>query len=135
MFFTKKRSNISTQQIFSEIRTDMHSHLLPGIDDGAPNLDASVKLIKGMQQLGYKKLVTTPHILWDIYQNTNEIIQQKFVELKSRLQQENIDVAIEAAAEYYLDDHVAQLLAEKKPLLSFGKKYVLVEFSLASLPL
>lgn len=135
MFFTKKHNTPTAQQIFSEIGADMHSHLLPGIDDGAPNLDASVRLIKGMQQLGYKKLVTTPHILWDIYQNTNEIIEQKFTELKERLQHEQIDIVIQAAAEYYIDDHLDELLAQKKPLLNFGKNFVLVEFSLASLPL
>jgi len=135
MFFTKKNKNITAQEIYSELRADMHSHLLPGIDDGAPDLNASVRLIKGMQQLGFKKLVTTPHILWDIYKNTKDIIEQKFAELKSKLQEEKIDVGIQAAAEYYIDDHVEQLLREKKPLLSFGKKFVLVEFSLASLPL
>ena len=112
----------------------MHSHLLPGIDDGAADVETSIRLIKGLQQLGYKKLVTTPHILWDMYKNTNEIISEKFELVKKKMEEEKLDVELEAAAEYYIDDHLEELLAQKKPLLSFGNKMVLVEFSLASAP-
>jgi len=112
----------------------MHSHLLPGIDDGAADVETSIRLIKGLQQLGYKKLVTTPHILWDMYKNTNEIILEKFELVKKKMEEEKLDVELEAAAEYYIDDHLEELLAQKKPLLSFGNKMVLVEFSLASAP-
>uniref|UniRef100_UPI003C2FDD62 CpsB/CapC family capsule biosynthesis tyrosine phosphatase n=1 Tax=Escherichia coli TaxID=562 RepID=UPI003C2FDD62 len=62
---------------FGELGTDMHSHLLPGIDDGAPDLETSLELIRGMVALGYKKLITTPHIMWDMYQNTREGILEK----------------------------------------------------------
>jgi len=112
----------------------MHSHLLPGIDDGAADVETSIRLIKGLQQLGYKKLVTTPHILWDMYKNTNEIILEKFELVKKKMEEEKLDVELEAAAEYYIDDHLEELLAQKRPLLSFGNKMVLVEFSLASAP-
>ena len=81
MFFKKKTS---TPPVFDLIRADVHSHLLPGIDDGSPDVETSIRLIKGMQQLGYKKLVTTPHILWDLYKNTNEIILGKFELLKKK---------------------------------------------------
>src|SRR6185369_2068019 len=131
MFFKKK---ISAPPVFDLIKADMHSHLLPGIDDGAPDVETSIRLIKGLRQLGYKKLITTPHILWDLYKNTNEIISEKFELLRQKLQEENVDVELEAAAEYYIDDHLEQLLSRKEPLLSFGNKLVLVEFSLASAP-
>ena len=55
----------------------MHSHLLPGIDDGAKDMETSLELIRGMRELGYKKLITTPHIIWDMYRNTPEIIQRE----------------------------------------------------------
>ena len=72
-FFRKKRtdSNIADYGI---LHADIHSHLLPGIDDGSPDIETSVQLITGMNRLGYKKLITTPHILWDVYKNTNTII-------------------------------------------------------------
>ncbi len=52
----------------------MHSHLLPGIDDGSPDTDASALLIAGLQDLGFQKLVTTPHIMSDLYRNSRESI-------------------------------------------------------------
>jgi protein-tyrosine phosphatase len=131
MFFKKKTA---VPPVFDLIKADMHSHLLPGIDDGAQDVETSLKLIKGLKQLGYKKLITTPHVLSDLYKNTTEIILEKFSLLKKRLEEEKIDIQLETAAEYYIDDYLEELLSQKKPLLSFGNKWVLVEFSLASAP-
>lgn len=111
--------------------TDLHSHLLPGIDDGAPDIKTSLALIRGMVDLGYRKLITTPHIMWDMYKNTPGIIQSKLEELRKTVREEGIEVEINAAAEYFLDDHVAGLLKAGEPLLPLSGKMVLVEFSLA----
>ncbi len=117
------------------LRADMHSHLLPGIDDGSPDLDTSVQLIKGLLELGFKKLITTPHIMWDMYQNTREDVLRQFELLNDRLEKERINVEIKPAAEYFLDDNLKKLLANKEPLLTIGNDLVLVEFSMASEPL
>ena len=109
----------------------MHSHLLPGIDDGSPDLETSLQLIRGMTELGYTKLITTPHVMWDMYKNTREIILNKLDMLREAVKAEGIAVEINAAAEYFLDDHVAGLLKDKQPLLTISGNMVLVEFSLA----
>ena len=85
MFFFKKKATHLTVTDLSWLGTDMHSHLLPGIDDGAKDIETSIELIKGFVQLGYKKIITTPHVLWEIYPNTTEIITQGIEELKARL--------------------------------------------------
>jgi len=108
--------------------------LLPGIDDGSPDTETSVQLIKGLKDLGYKKLVTTPHILWDVYKNTRDVIQQNLELLRNKLIEEKIEIDLEAAAEYFIDDHLQELLDKKEPLLFFGNKMVLVEFSMMSRP-
>jgi tyrosine-protein phosphatase YwqE len=133
MFLFKKKK---TDQIpdYGWLGADMHSHLLPGIDDGSPDMETSILLIRGMQELGFKKLITTPHILWDMYQNNSPIILAKLKEVRDRLKEENIDIELHAAAEYFIDDHLAELLEKKEPLLTFGNKMVLVEFSMASQP-
>ena len=113
---------------------DMHSHLLPGIDDGSPDLATSVKLIEGLRELGFKKIITTPHIMQDMYHNKRDDILQGYEALKKHLVAENINVEIEAAGEYFLDDNLKKLLADKEPLLTFGDNLVLVEFSMASEP-
>jgi protein-tyrosine phosphatase len=117
------------------LNTDMHSHLIPGIDDGSPDLDTSIQLIKGLADLGYKKLITTPHIMWDMYKNSSEDILSRYTYLQDRINKENIDVEIKIAAEYFLDDHFKMLLANKEPLLAIKDNLVLVEFSLANEPI
>ena len=116
---------------FSMLNADMHSHLLPGIDDGAEDLEDSLDLIRGMRQLGYRKLITTPHVLWDMYKNTHEIINEKLALVKEAVKKEGIDVEIHAAAEYFLDEHVEELLRNKVPLLTIKDNMVLTEFSMA----
>jgi len=113
---------------------DMHSHLLPGIDDGSPDLATSVKLIEGLTELGFKKIITTPHIMQDMYPNKRDDILKGYEALKKHLVAKNINVEIEAAGEYFLDDNLKKLLADKEPLLTFGDNLVLVEFSMASEP-
>ncbi len=126
------RSKPATAKVdFSVLKTDMHSHLLPGIDDGSPDMMTSISLIKGMMELGYTKLITTPHIMWDMYKNTPEIILDKLEELKAVVRAEGLAIEVYAAAEYFLDDHVAGLLKKNAALLTVSGKMLLVEFSLA----
>lgn len=116
---------------YSVLKTDIHSHLLPGIDDGAKDLETSLQLIRGMKELGYQKLITTPHIIWDMYRNTPAIINDKLEQVQEAIKKEGIEIEIHAAAEYFLDEHVEELLKTKEPLLTISGNKVLVEFSLA----
>jgi len=120
---------------FSLLRADMHSHLIPGIDDGVPDIKTALQLIKGMVDLGYKKLITTPHIMWDMYKNTKENILKGYETLQRAVEEEKIEVEIIAAAEYFLDDYVKELLKKNEPLLTISQNMVLVEFSLAYEPM
>ncbi|HVT84687.1 MAG TPA: CpsB/CapC family capsule biosynthesis tyrosine phosphatase [Chitinophagaceae bacterium] len=127
-FFSKPKKE---EVDLSIIGTDMHSHLIPGIDDGAQDVVASLELIKGMMELGYKKLITTPHIMWDMYKNTPKTIFNGLERLRKAIQLEGLTVEIQAAAEYFLDDHMGELLNKKEQLLTISGKMVLVEFSMA----
>src|SRR6476661_7627807 len=100
MFFSKKKTN-EPELGFSWLGADMHSHLIPEIDDGSPDMDTSLELVKGLTQLGYKKLVTTPHILWDMYPNSVEKITSGLEKLKQAVAAAAIEVELKAAAEYY----------------------------------
>ncbi len=118
---------------YSVFVTDMHSHLIPGIDDGAQDLEQSVELVLALRELGFSKLITTPHIMSDHYKNTPEIILLGLEELRAELVQRNIDIPIEAAAEYYFDEEFLPKL-EKEELLNFGSKYLLFELSYINYP-
>lgn len=132
--FSKSKDYSKAADVFKNVGVDIHSHLLPGIDDGARNIDESVQLIKAMMKLGFRKLITTPHIMWEMYKNTPDIINEKLDLLRNRLKEENIDIEIHAAAEYFLDDHVEGLLQRNEKLLTIKDNWVLSEFSLASAP-
>ena len=116
---------------FSILKADMHSHLLPGIDDGSPDMETSLQLIRAMTEIGFSKLITTPHIMWDMYKNTRPIILDKLEQLRAAVKAEGLTVEINAAAEYFLDDYISGLLKKNEPLLTVSGRMVLVEFSLA----
>lgn len=114
---------------FSFLGIDMHSHFIPGIDDGAKTIEDSITLLKSMEQMGYTSVVTTPHVMIDFYPNTNKTIREGLEKLKTAAREYNINLNINAAAEYYIDEYFADLL-QKEPLLTVQKNEVLVEFSM-----
>ncbi len=115
---------------------DIHSHLLPGIDDGVATLEEAVGIIKKMRELGYQKIVITPHINSGIFDNTPEIILSQLEVLSNEIKKENIDIEVYAAAEYFVDENFINTIKRKIPILSFGKnKFVMIEFSHISQPL
>jgi protein-tyrosine phosphatase len=135
-FFSSLFGTAQTKQLsdFSELGTDIHSHFIPGIDDGCKTMDESLSLIRSMRELGFRKLITTPHIMSDYFKNTNAIIKEGLLKLKEKLAAEQIHIELEAAAEYYLDDSFLKLL-NAGDLLTFGKeKYVLLEVSYINYP-
>ena len=127
-FFRKKPHPTAD---FSRLSCDMHSHLIPGIDDGSPDMATSLGLIRALIDLGYKKLITTPHILSDIYPNTPAIIGAGHQEVLAELKRQDISVEFKAAAEYLMDDHFTRMLEDDQPLLTLKDKMVLVELSFA----
>lgn len=129
--FKKKNSN---KVDFSAIGTDMHSHLLPGIDDGATDAGNSIELIKGLEELGYKKFITTPHILQDMYRNDERTINQAHQVLVSEMKQRGMQTELHAAAEYYLDEYFDTLLQQETRLLTLQNNLLLVEFSFVNAP-
>jgi tyrosine-protein phosphatase YwqE len=112
----------------SILGTDVHSHLIPAIDDGSKSLEDSIAMLKKFSSLGYKKVITTPHVMSDFYRNSPETILGGLETVKAELTQQGITIEIEAAAEYYLDFHLSDLIAEKK-VMTFGDNYVLFELS------
>ena len=108
---------------------DMHSHFIPGIDDGAKTIDESVALLRAMKDMGYNTIITTPHVMSDYYPNTTQTIQNGLKTVRDALKENNIDLSVRAAAEYYIDEHFINLV-ETEPLLTIFENEVLVEFSM-----
>ncbi len=133
VFFKKK--NIPLNQFFPEGFVDIHSHLLPGIDDGAKDLGHSIELIEKMASYGIKNIITTPHVLGDVYPNSSKTIKEKEKDVQDELVKRGLeDIRFSAAAEYMLDEQFTTLLKDKD-LLTLKDNYVLVEMSYFSPPL
>ena len=105
---------------WSFLGADMHSHFIPGIDDGAKTIEDSLTLVRAMKDMGYKTLITTPHVMVDFYPNTSQIIDEGLVKLQEAVKQNNIDVTIKAAAEYYMDEYFIGLIGNE-PYVPFGR--------------
>lgn len=117
----------------SVLRCDVHSHFIPGIDDGAQNLEQSIELLTAMRELGYRKVVTTPHSMADGYKNTPEIILGGLEKLRAEIARVGLDIEVDAAAEYYLDHELEKNVVNKR-VLTFGDKYLLFELPFISEP-
>ena len=125
-WFSKKNVHLDPKD-FSVLNTDMHSHLIPSIDDGSQCLDESLELILALNNLGFSKIITTPHTMSDFYKNTPEIINNGKEEVKKALKKLNINVEFEASSEYYVDYDFQQKINSGE-FLTFGSKYILIEF-------
>jgi protein-tyrosine phosphatase len=129
--FTKKE--LDSPVDLGVLGTDIHSHLVPGIDDGSQSMEESLQLIRSLKEFGFKKLITTPHIQADRFKNNAEIILGGLEKVKNTLVDHGIDMKMEAASEYLVDDGFRSKFENGK-LLTFGKNYVLVELSYYSEP-
>lgn len=126
-FFNKK-----SNKNYSFLEVDMHNHLLPGIDDGLSTMEQTVAFVQEMKQLGYQKLICTPHILPGVHNNTYDGILRKLDEVKTTLLKQQIDMPIAAAAEYMVGLEFANTIKTNQPLLTFGNNYILIEMSFAA---
>ena len=129
-----KKFSSKTTNDFSFIGTDIHSHLIPSIDDGCTNLENSIICIEHLKKMGFNKIVTTPHVMANVYPNTPEAINEGLRLLRTALKERNIEIEIEAAAEYKIDELFIEYL-EADNLLTFGENYVLVELSFVAPPM
>lgn len=108
--------------------TDLHSHLIPGIDDGVKSVEQSLSILRQLEEIGFKKIITTPHIMQHRFPNRKSNILYRYGLLKKELIKNDINIDLQVASEYYYDEHFLDLI-NKKDLLTFGKNYVLFEFS------
>lgn len=133
MFGLFKKKKIAPEFNFSGIKTDMHSHIIPGIDDGAQTLKDALLLAKKFKALGYQKLIATPHIMADYFRNTPDTINRGLDILRKGLLENELDFEVDAAAEYYLDETLEKKIRQKE-VLTFGENYLLFELSYINPP-
>ncbi len=109
------------------LKTDFHSHLIPGIDDGVTSMEESLEIAKKFSDLGFEHIITTPHIYPGVYNNDPQIIKNGFEQVVNFYQKNDLNIKFSVAAEYYVDEVFLNNLKEDQELLTFGKNYLLLE--------
>jgi len=130
--FTRKKEPESVD--YFPLTMDIHSHILPGIDDGSPDLETSIRLIKGLMEMGVTKSIATPHVISDLYRNNPTTINNALTLLRNEIKAQGLNFEVNAAAEYMLDSSFFELLHKKEPILTLKDNIILTEFSYASMP-
>ena len=121
----KKELSINIGEV---LISDIHSHILPFLDDGAKSVDESISMLEALVELGFKRVVSTPHVMAEGYQNSTKKILETIYILKDAIKNRDLDIEIEASAEYYLDDGFLSIL-KSDDILSLCNGYILIETS------
>ena len=106
---------------------DFHSHILPGIDDGAKTLEEAVQLVTDMASWGFDRIYCTPHITKK-FRNTSDSIKEKYDLLRNTLEDKGIEVDLRMSAEYRLNPETWSDILKKEDFLPIEGKYILMEF-------
>jgi tyrosine-protein phosphatase YwqE len=130
--FFKNKSVL--KDLIPDHHIDIHSHLLPGIDDGARTFEDTLRLTRALQGHGVTQFITTPHIIQHVWDNTHEEIQSNAATTVADLKKQAITVPFKAAAEYLMDDQFVRLF-QSHDLLTLKDNYVLVEMSYINAPI
>lgn len=123
--FNKNKKSEPQKLCFS---TDIHSHILPGIDDGSPNTEVSLILIEAMQRWGIKNIIATPHVTEETFENTPETIGAAHARLRDSMKKSGVDIPISYSAEYRLDSKFKEIM-ENGTLIKMPNDYLLIENS------
>ena len=126
------KSKPKLKELIPNNYTDIHSHVLPGIDDGAKNIEDSFFLMEEMKKMGFKKCITTPHTMNTVWDNTPKSIEEAYLKITSA--KKIIPVELETASEYLLDESVV-IKAQKGQLLTLKDNFILVELSYLNPPI
>lgn len=113
---------------------DIHSHILPGIDDGSKDMEMSIKMLKLAEEKGTRIMVATPHYIRSIYENHYDEVFALHQELKLVAAAVGINVEILLGQEVMLDKHSLKLCKEKRLRGINGTSYMLIEFPMDKLP-
>lgn len=132
--FSFLKSKPTLASIIPNNYVDIHSHVLPGIDDGAKNLKDSQFLMESMISFGFKKCITSPHTMANVYINTIETISAAKKTVEEGLPDLAQKLDLKAASEYYIDENFI-INFKSNPLLTLKDNYVLVEMSFLNPPI
>lgn len=128
-FFNKK----NTDNLVMPMKVDIHCHVLPGVDDGSPDIESSLKLVERMAGLGLTRIIASPHVTQDTFENTPETLDNALVSLQNAIKETGLNIDLDRSAEYRIDEFsISQIESGIAKILP--KDYILVENSFIQEP-
>ena len=126
----------SNKKLADRLKVDLHSHLIPRVDDGVKTTEEVLSILQSFESYGYEKVITTPHIYPGVYPNTEAHLLEQFQKLQLHIQKAGINISFELGAEYYMHGELLQKVKEKQALLSFtSERFLLIETSFHDRPM
>lgn len=116
-------------------KTDMHCHLVPGVDDGSKDSEMSVYLIKGLAEMGIEHIITTPHVTAHTFENDKSTIARPLAELRKELSEEGIGIRLDQSAEYRIDDFYLNKVLKPCDFMPMPNNHILLESNWLQEPL
>lgn len=135
MWLFKSKKATPLKELIVPGYVDIHSHVLPGIDDGSDSVETSNQLLQAIKDIGFETVITTPHTLPGVWDNTTESILNAYNTLKTESPELTEMVTLRTASEYFLDTAFTEKLTEKDSLLTLKDNYLLVEMSYLNPPI
>lgn len=132
--FSKKEKKLKEAIDLSVLHTDVHSHLIPGIDDGSPDMETSIALLKDLENLGFKKVITTPHVKAEVFPNDVNELDELCEKLRHEAKMSGIGLTIEVGAEHRIDDDFHERL-KSRMFKTFCGNHLLIELPFYAPPM
>lgn len=113
--------------------TDMHCHVIPGVDDGSPDTDTSMTLLGHMSEWGFKRIFASPHSTQDRFENTPQTVAEPYGELKRAISDAGMPVEFHHHMEYRIDEFFLQQL-DADNIVTLPGNFILIENSFSHEP-
>lgn len=113
---------------------DTHAHIIPGVDDGAKDIEESIYLINKSVQDGVSEIIATPHSHHPLYNESRNIIEEKFIELKKEVEKKNIKVKLHLGQEIHIHEEILRNLKKGELISLADSKYILLELPSNQVP-
>lgn len=105
--FFHKKEKVAAEM---PMKTDIHCHIVPGVDDGSPDVETSVELVERLMGMGIKRIIASPHVTQDTFENTPETLDPALASLNAALKEKGIDIAVDRSSEYRIDEFFIEQL-------------------------
>ena len=106
---------------------DIHCHILPGVDDGAPDMETSRAMIRDAYEQGVRYIIATPHYRPEMFEPSMKKVIRVYHELRDYA--EEVGIGLRLGCEYYRNEQMIRHLDKKLRPTMLGSRYVLTEFS------